>query len=72
MCPTPKSRCPSITCISKKGRDRYIYSTRDIITMLCIKVCGLFYYSLSNLSKYFREYASLLSHDFRNFTSLGE
>ena len=22
--------------------------------------------------KYFREYASLLSHDFRNFTSLGE
>jgi hypothetical protein len=37
--------------------------------MLCIKVCSLFHYSLS---KYFREYASLLSHDFRNFTSLGE
>ena len=72
MYPTPKSRCPSITCISKKGTDGYIYSTHDIETMICIKVCSLFYYSLSNLLKYFREYASLLSHDFRNFTSLGE
>jgi hypothetical protein len=44
----------------------------SILPMLCIKVCGLFYYSLSNLSKYFREYASLLSHDFRIFTNLGE
>ena len=69
MYPTPKSRCPSITCISKKGTDGYIYSTHDIETMLCIKVCSLFYYSLS---KYFRKYASLLSHAFRNFTSLGE
>ena len=69
MYPTTKSRCPSITCISKWGREGYIYSTHDIGTMLCIKVCSLFYYSLS---KYSREYASLLSHDFRIFTNLGE
>ena len=30
MYPTPKSRCPSITCISKQGTDGYIYSTHDI------------------------------------------
>ena len=69
MYPAPNFRGVHILPLSKWGREGYMYSTNNIGTLLCVEVCSLIYYSLS---KYSREYASLLSHDFRIFTSLGE